>query len=100
MNDDEALEIVAEAPILMTTNTCLHVRLFHSETAFKGMWAEDWVDHRAGSQKAAESFIDQLGGYWNPAFLMALRSAITRKLAQHDSDYGTAWADESDPNAA
>lgn len=93
INEEDELEMIAEVPVMMTQNTCLHIRLFHAKSGFAGIWAQEWVDKRASAEKAANLMIDQLGGYWNAAFLVALRVAITNRLRDHDNKYGTTWAE-------
>lgn len=44
-------------------------------------------------QAAARQFIQQLEDHWTPAFLMALRDAVTEALRQHDADFGTDFSE-------
>src|SRR4051794_2724259 len=55
----DKLDLVSGRPIMMTANTCLHVRLFHSHVDFRDLWAEEYVDPFATADAAAQLFIDQ-----------------------------------------
>lgn len=42
---------------------------------------------------AVRQFVAQLENHWTPAFLMALRAAITEALQRHDDNFGTGFAE-------
>jgi hypothetical protein len=61
------------------------------------VWAWDWLQEEIHTQhyKSAKQFIDALEDHWSPAFLMALRDEITKRLEQHDKEYETDFANRT-----
>ena len=88
---------IERKPVLIGEQTAALITLFHKERDCAGDWAiADLVDPYETAEEAARQFVEFLDDHWTPAFLMALRRAITAKLAKHDRQFGTQFAGEFD----
>lgn len=90
---DLEFDKITRQPILLGESTVMLIQLFHVKTHnLSDCWAWDYIDALSTIENAAAQLIAQLEDHWSPAFLMALRKAITEKLRQHDSECGTEFA--------
>ena len=88
-------------PIVVSEHAIALVTLFKlPHDHIEDMWALDWTREEGHNhhQRSARTMIDALEDYWSPKFLMALRREITRRLEDHDNDYGTEFANQTKEN--
>jgi hypothetical protein len=79
-------------PIVLDNNTIMLIRLFTGVTHLEDLWLYDEAPPLNTPDVAAKQLISQLEDHWTPAFLMALRDEITKKLKEHDKQYKTKFA--------
>lgn len=84
---------VRRIPILIAEHTVALISLYRRTDKIEDSWAWDYCNAHETQESAALQFCEQLEGRWTPAFLMALRTEITRRLANHDEQFGTNFAD-------
>ncbi|HSC55785.1 MAG TPA: hypothetical protein VLC51_01205 [Nitrospira sp.] len=88
---------VSRKPIILSEHTVALITLFKKGTDnLEDCWSFDAVLewYHKDKDSAARQFVEQLEDHWTPAFMMALRREITRKLREHDQECGTQFAEK------
>ena len=83
-------------PIIITDHCIALLELFiKPHDHLDDVWSYDYLEEEISNepQFAADEFVRRLENHWTPAFMMALRKAITNKLIEHDQEFGTNFAD-------
>lgn len=97
MSDQPMIE---RRPFFISDDTVAVITLFRRRANdFSALWMSEMPIPHVG-EEAAQQFIEQMEGFWTPHFLMALRKAISEKLAQEDKnrDGRTAFAKYAYPH--
>ncbi|MFB3926606.1 MAG: hypothetical protein ACE14T_11190 [Syntrophales bacterium] len=81
-------------PIFIHKNAVAVINIYTRHDCIEDIFTVAECYHDSDHVQQAQQFIDQMENHWTPAFLMALRDAITERLHQHDADYGTDFAKE------
>jgi hypothetical protein len=95
---DEEDVAVRRYPIMLTEHCIALITLFIKPyDRLDDLWTYDYLETAQNKPKfAAEEFVRQLEDQYTPAFLMALRKAITDKLKEDDKRYGTNFAERNE----
>lgn len=90
----ECNDLVMRFPIILNKHSVAVIHVFTRHDCIEDMWMSDCIhnDQHEWQKQGATQMIEQLGDYWTPAFLMALREAITKKLKEYDAECGTLFA--------
>jgi len=85
--------VVKRFPIILNNHSIAVIHIFTRHDCLEDLWMSDCFHRNIGIQEqAAQQMIDQLQDWWTPAFLVALRGAITKELKKHDNQFGTKFA--------
>ncbi|HDQ04857.1 MAG TPA: hypothetical protein ENN23_09945 [Deltaproteobacteria bacterium] len=93
----EHKNLVKRFPIILNKHAVAVIHVFTRHDCIEDMWMSDCGhnNQRELQQQGAVQMIEQLEDEWTPAFLVALRDAITKILAEHDVEFGTLFAQQS-----
>jgi len=92
-NRGQVQPVVKRFPIVLNAYTIAVIHIFTRHDCLEDLWMSDCFHGSIETQEiAAQQMIDQLQEWWTPAFLIALRKAITKELKKHDKQFGTKFA--------
>lgn len=90
---------VRRTPIYLGKNAIAVLHIFTRYDHLEDVWMfdSDALEEQNWKlpEKSAEQFIEQLEGWWTPAFMMQLRDQIEKELIKHDKKYKTKFAKRS-----